>query len=260
MDLSIATGGNLPADIERIVLVEGRSLNRRLLTDWLCSVWPSCEIDAVVGPTRLSALSNSRSRIRLAIYSLGNGSVQAPQVTADILMLLGRIGHAPLIILGDREDGAEVAAALLLGARGYVPTSFDEPTAVRAIEFVLAGGLFAPANAVANGAGGGVNGHATRPESSGDVACLTRREREVAIGVCAGKPNKIIAHELQISEATVKVFVRNILTKLGASNRTQVASTIGHQLDAFPAAGPASGGAAQGIGTSKRTGTASRTA
>lgn len=256
MNISIATFGNLPADTERIILVEGRSLNRSLLTDWLRSVWPSCDIDAVVGPTRLSAVSNGRNRIRLSIYSLGNGSVQTPQVTADILMLLGRIGHAPLIVLGDREDGAEVAAALLLGARGYVPTSFDEPTAVRAIEFVLAGGLFAPANAVANGAGGDVNGHATRLESSGRVACLTRRERDVAIRVCAGKPNKIIAHELRISEATVKVFVRNILTKLGASNRTQVASTIGHQLEAVSA----SGEVAQGSGTSKRTGIASRTA
>jgi hypothetical protein len=65
---------------------------------------------------------------------------------------------------------------------------------------------------------------------------------------------------LQISEATVKVFVRNILTKLGASNRTQLASTIGHQFDALPAAVPASGGSTQGSGTSKRTGTASRTA
>lgn len=91
---------------------------------------------------------------------------------------------------------------------------------------------------------------------SDGVACLTPRERDVAIGVCAGKPNKIIAHELQISEATVKVFVRNILTKLGASNRTEAASTIGRQLDAQPV----SGGTAQDVGRSKRTGTESRTA
>ena len=256
MNISIATFGNLPADTERIILVEGRSLNRRLLTDWLRSVWPSCEVDAVAGPTRLSAISNGRNRIRLAIHSLGNGSVQTPQLTADILMLLGRIGRAPLIVLGDREDGAEVAAALSLGVRGYVPTSFDEPTAVRAIEFVLAGGLFAPAHAVANGAGDLANGHAARLASCDSVASLTPRERDVAAGVCAGKPNKIIAHELQISEATVKVFVRNILTKLGASNRTEAASTIRQQLDTLPVAGAAT----QRVGTSKRTGTASRTA
>jgi DNA-binding NarL/FixJ family response regulator len=247
---------NFSASGERIVLVEGRSLNRRLLSDWLLAVWPGCEIDAVVGAAQLSAIGNGRGRIRLAIHSLGNGSVRTPQVTADIQMLLGRIGRAPLIMLGDREDRVEVAAALTLGARGFVPTSFDEPTAVRAIEFVLAGGTFAPANAVANGVGDSGNGAAARQTSGNGVASLTPRERDVAAGVCAGKPNKIIAHELQISEATVKVFVRNILTKLGASNRTEAASAIRHELDTPAVAGAAT----QGIGTSKRTGTASRTA
>jgi DNA-binding NarL/FixJ family response regulator len=41
-----------------------------------------------------------------------------------------------------------------------------------------------------------------------------------------GKPNKIIAHDLGITESTVKVFVRRILIKLHASNRTEVASLV----------------------------------
>jgi DNA-binding NarL/FixJ family response regulator len=38
-----------------------------------------------------------------------------------------------------------------------------------------------------------------------------------------GKPNKIIAYELGMSESTVKVHVRNIMQKMGATNRTQAA-------------------------------------
>jgi DNA-binding NarL/FixJ family response regulator len=38
-----------------------------------------------------------------------------------------------------------------------------------------------------------------------------------------GKANKIIAYELGMSESTVKVHVRNIMRKMGATNRTQVA-------------------------------------
>ena len=38
-----------------------------------------------------------------------------------------------------------------------------------------------------------------------------------------GHQNKIIAHRLGISESTVKVHLRNIMKKLNASNRTQVA-------------------------------------
>ncbi len=40
----------------------------------------------------------------------------------------------------------------------------------------------------------------------------------------SGKPNKIIAYDLDITEATVKVHMRNIMRKLKLTNRTQVAA------------------------------------
>jgi DNA-binding NarL/FixJ family response regulator len=52
---------------------------------------------------------------------------------------------------------------------------------------------------------------------------LTPRESEVLACPRQGKPNKVIAHELAISESTVKVFVHRILLKLHASNRTEIA-------------------------------------
>jgi DNA-binding NarL/FixJ family response regulator len=46
-----------------------------------------------------------------------------------------------------------------------------------------------------------------------------------------GKPNKIIANELNMRESTVKVHVRNIMKKLNATNRTQVAYLATRLLD-----------------------------
>ena len=64
---------------------------------------------------------------------------------------------------------------------------------------------------------------------------LTPREGEVLARLRQGKPNKIIAHELEITENTVKVFVRRILLKLHASNRTQLALlTHGQSAGAQP--------------------------
>jgi DNA-binding NarL/FixJ family response regulator len=60
---------------------------------------------------------------------------------------------------------------------------------------------------------------------------LTPRESEVLARLRQGKPNKIIAHELAISESTVKVFVRRILIKLHASNRTEVACLMDNRVD-----------------------------
>ena len=60
---------------------------------------------------------------------------------------------------------------------------------------------------------------------------LTPRESEVLARLRQGKPNKIIAHELQITENTVKVFVRQILMKLNASNRTDAACLMRDPVD-----------------------------
>lgn len=55
------------------------------------------------------------------------------------------------------------------------------------------------------------------------AAALSVRQEEVLTGIRAGKSNKAIARDLDLSEATVKIHVRQLLRKLGVSNRTQVA-------------------------------------
>ena len=53
---------------------------------------------------------------------------------------------------------------------------------------------------------------------------LTRRERDVVQLVARGKANKVIAHELGISERTVEGYVASALGKLGFESRTQLAT------------------------------------
>lgn len=52
---------------------------------------------------------------------------------------------------------------------------------------------------------------------------LTERQQAVLTGLCRGDPNKVIAHNLGMTETTVKVHAREIMRKLGVYNRTQVA-------------------------------------
>ncbi|MCS6780698.1 MAG: response regulator transcription factor, partial [Geminicoccaceae bacterium] len=52
---------------------------------------------------------------------------------------------------------------------------------------------------------------------------LTPRQREVLELLGQGRPNKVIAQRLAMCESTVKVHVRQIMRKLGARNRTEVA-------------------------------------
>lgn len=62
---------------------------------------------------------------------------------------------------------------------------------------------------------------------------LTRRERDVVRLVALGKANKVIAHDLGISERTVEGYVASALGKLGFESRTQLATwAVGHGLSA----------------------------
>jgi DNA-binding CsgD family transcriptional regulator len=63
------------------------------------------------------------------------------------------------------------------------------------------------------------------PDAAGS---LTARERQVALLLADGLPNRLIAEELGVSERTVETHVRNLLTKLGLTNRTQVAAWTLH--------------------------------
>jgi DNA-binding NarL/FixJ family response regulator len=56
------------------------------------------------------------------------------------------------------------------------------------------------------------------------VESLTARERQVALLLADGLANRAIADQLAVSERTVESHVRNLLTKLDLTNRTQVAA------------------------------------
>jgi DNA-binding NarL/FixJ family response regulator len=88
-----------------------------------------------------------------------------------------------------------------------------------AIRFVKAGGTFAPLDQLlTNRPDRGPAPPEITPRNS-----LTSRQMAVLSLLQQGKANKIIAYELAMSESTVKVHVRNIMRKMGATNRTQVA-------------------------------------
>jgi DNA-binding NarL/FixJ family response regulator len=67
----------------------------------------------------------------------------------------------------------------------------------------------------------GFNGARHTPE-------FTERQYAVLVCLCQGDPNKVIGRKLGMTETTVKVHVREIMRKLGVSNRTQVAIAAAH--------------------------------
>ena len=122
------------------------------------------------------------------------------------------------IVMSNIEDIELIRIALEQGVRGYIPMSLPLEVAVEAIRLVEAGGVFVPASSLM-APSEGLHGH------------FTARQAAVVDALCKGKANKRIAHELNMCESTVKVHVRNIMKKLCAKNRTEVALIVNGLLE-----------------------------
>ncbi|KAJ55102.1 chemotaxis protein CheY [Actibacterium mucosum KCTC 23349] len=109
----------------------------------------------------------------------------------------------------------EVATdAMARGADGFIPKSMPASSMVNAIRFVLAGEKYFPFDFAAQANGG---------NSAAEDAGLSERERQTLEQLCLGLTNKQIARNLGLQEVTVKLHVKNLMAKLGVSNRTQAA-------------------------------------
>jgi len=121
-----------------------------------------------------------------------------------------------VIALTSFLDDDKLFPAVRAGAAGYLLKDVQPQELVRAIRTVHGGeALLHPAVAARL-----MEEVAVRDDASGP---LTPREREVVSLIARGLSNKRIAAELRISEKTVKAHVSNVLSKLGLSDRTQVA-------------------------------------
>jgi DNA-binding NarL/FixJ family response regulator len=156
-----------------------------------------------------------------AIIVLCTAGRTEAEVNRDVTLLSQTIADVSIIILSDREGADSVLSALDKGARGYITTSMALDVAVQAISLVRAGGTFVPARSLiaSRDSIGKLLAAPENPRSG----LFTARQMAVVESLRQGKANKIIAYELNIRESTVKVHVRNIMKKLRAKNRTEVA-------------------------------------
>jgi len=127
-------------------------------------------------------------------------------------------GGIPVIVVSDEESFEEIYKTIQLGARGFIPASMTLHLAVLAMHLVQAGGIYLPESILQ--ASQEHNDTAKEREAHG---LFTERQAAVVEAVREGKPNKIIAYDLNMRESTVKVHLRNVMRKLHAKNRTEVA-------------------------------------
>ncbi len=110
----------------------------------------------------------------------------------------------PIIVMTGHGDVPMAVEAMKTGVVDFIEKPFSDEVLIRAIKA-----------AVSKAASGGDQ---ARQEALDRLAGLTPRERDVLAGVVAGKANKVIAFDLQISARTVEIYRANMMTKTGARN------------------------------------------
>jgi DNA-binding NarL/FixJ family response regulator len=127
----------------------------------------------------------------------------------SLIAIRADIPEARIIMLSTFEGDVEVQRALQAGARAYMLKNMPPKELVEGIRQVHAGKKRIPTEIAAHLA-----------EHLSDDA-LTGREIDVLKHIAGGNRNRDIAERLFISEETVKVHIKHIMEKLGASDRTQ---------------------------------------
>jgi DNA-binding NarL/FixJ family response regulator len=167
---------------------------------------------------------------QLIIFSWGAGNTEA---STNALKVLSKLApRIPVIVLGYSNDSELAKSAIFHGAKGYIPVTMGFEITIAAVRFVLAGGTYAPMDCLLSRDPPGVM--LSQPPGPDH---LTGRELAVIRAIQKGKSNKVIAYDLNMCESTVKVHVRNVMRKLEAKNRTDVAIKAQASLTATLPAG-----------------------
>lgn len=139
----------------------------------------------------------------------------------DALALLReRVEEAIIVVVSAEEDREVIRQIIDAGAAGYIPKASSHAIMMAALRLVLAGGVYLPPHTL--------TAKMPEPQDSGaedgnqiSVKHLTERQIETLRIAMQGKANKVIARELNISEATVKAHLSSVFRALGVKNRTE---------------------------------------
>jgi two-component system, NarL family, nitrate/nitrite response regulator NarL len=154
-------------------------------------------------------VSHSLMLVQRSIFDLILVDYDMPGMNglAGLAQLIAANRPKPVALISGAISPDAAAAALEMGAAGFVPKTLGSRNLVAAVRAMLAGEVFAPVSLIQR-----------TPEG-----ILSARELDVLRGICAGKSNKEIARDYGLQEVTVKLHVKTMSRKLAAKNRTHAA-------------------------------------
>jgi DNA-binding NarL/FixJ family response regulator len=135
---------------------------------------------------------------------------------SGLMYLRAQYPGLPIVVVSANDDPAVIRRCMEFGASGFIPKTLGIEAMRAAVARVLQGEVWTPPDVDLT-----LKADAETAATIARLSTLTPQQVRVLMMLSGGLLNKQIAHELGVSEATVKAHVSAILQKLGVESRTQ---------------------------------------
>jgi len=202
--------------VTRFLIVEDHPLFREALGSAVRGVTPDAQVFEAASIDEAIAILSATPAIDLILLDLSMPGTTGP---LGLIRIRKAFPKNPVVVVSVHEDPRIIGSILALGVSGYIPKSTPKPEITRSIAEVLRGSLCLPGFYRDLAADQPFRGPPR--ELLKRLHDLTPQQLRVLDMLGRGLQNKQIAHELDISETTVKVHVSDILRKLNVLSRTR---------------------------------------
>ncbi|SDH95529.1 LuxR C-terminal-related transcriptional regulator [Alloyangia pacifica] len=204
-----------------VLIVDDHPLYSDALAAALRMAFPECQSAKAQSLGAALDLLASGCRPDLVIFDL-----KLPDVCgiSGFQRLREALPDVPVLVVSSLTSAQVVQALMAEGAAGFLPKDAPAPLLREALESIVAGRCYVHP--------GYLGAAVSEPEevpfekAHPKLAELTPQQKRIMKLICAGKPNKQIAYELDLAEATVKAHITALLRRLGVQNRTQAAVLV----------------------------------
>jgi DNA-binding NarL/FixJ family response regulator len=191
---------------------------------------PATEV--IEAASRASALALRHEAFDLVLLDLDLPDANSQSLDA-LIEVKAAFEASAVVVVSARADAHTIRKAIELNASGYFPKTHDQAGMERGLRLVLSDGVYLPPELLTD------IGSQPREDIVALAATrLSERQREVLNLALQGKPNKVIARELNIALGTVKHHLSVALDVLGMENRTEAIYRLGRLLRPAPSAQP----------------------
>lgn len=210
-----------PSRFKSVLVIDDHPLYSDALASSLRHVFQDCHIETA------TTLNDGLQRLGPDFTpDLVMLDLKLPDVTgiSGFLRLRSKLPDTPILVISALTSGDVIDAVMEAGAVGFVPKEVSTQVLQSAFSELQEGRTFLPPGYQRTDH---VSPHAMDVHLvSQKIAELTPQQTRIMKLICAGKPNKQIAYELSLAEATVKAHITALLRRLGVRNRTQAAVLV----------------------------------